>query len=81
MIILFMLGFLEKYNKFKSEGGLFNWEDVNCIFVIMLMCIEVDGIEVEVMVFYIFMVGYEVKLACYMVNVKYSLDELFKKVE
>ena len=76
-----MLGFLEKYNKPKSKGGLLNREDVNCIFAIMPMRTEVDGTEVEVMVPHILTVGYEAKFARYTINAKYSLDELLKKAE
>jgi hypothetical protein len=76
-----MLGFLEKYNKPKSEGGLLNKEDVNCIFAIMPMRTDVDGTEVQVMVPHILTVGYDAQLARYTINSKYSLDELLKKAE
>ncbi|MCI4650845.1 hypothetical protein [Phaeodactylibacter sp.] len=76
-----MLGFLEKYNKPISEGGLLNREDVNCIFAIMPMRTDVDGTEVQVMVPHILTVGYDAQLARYTINAKHSLDELLKKAE
>lgn len=76
-----MLGFLEKYNKPKSEGGLLNKEDVNCIFAIMPMRTDVDGTEVQVMVPHILTVGYDAQLARYTINSKHTLDELLKKAE